>query len=84
MRRSSEGDAPEESASAVPAAPADPAENDDYDAKGRWRGSTAPVNIVQMLNAEMVYQSQDEDDKDRYAAGIMQGTSETTFSPYAP
>lgn len=70
----SEGDAPEESASAVPAAPADPAENDDYDAKGRWRGSTAPVNIVQMLNAEMVYQSQDEDDKDRYAAAAAQAS----------
>lgn len=69
-----EGDASEEPASAEPAAPAEPAENDDYDAKGRWRGNTAPVNIVQMLNAEMVYQSEDEDDKDRYAAAAAQAS----------
>lgn len=63
-----EGETPGEAANAATAEPAEPVEDANYDAKGRWRGDTAPMNVVQMLNAEMVYQSDDEDDKDRYAA----------------
>lgn len=44
------------------------------DERGRWRGDTAPVNVVQMLNAEMVYQAEDENDKDRYAAAAAQAS----------
>lgn len=60
----------------VPAddAPASSKDDENYDAKGCWRGNTAPVNVVQMLNAEMVYQSEDEDDKDRYAAAAAQAS----------
>lgn len=67
----SDPDAPGASQAAEAAVPA---EDGNYDDKGRWRGSTAPMNVVQMLNAEMVYQSEDEDDKDRYAAAAAQAS----------
>lgn len=50
--------------------PADP----NFDDRGRWTGDTAPMNVVQMINAEMVFQSEDERDKDRYAAAAAQAS----------
>lgn len=48
--------------------------NPNFDEKGRWTGDTAPMNVVQMINAEMVFQSENEGDKDRYAAAAAQAS----------
>lgn len=74
LEHSEENGAAEQRESPTDDAPAVSEDDGNYDAKGRWRGNTAPVNVVQMLNAEMVYQSEDEDDKDRYAAAAAQAS----------
>lgn len=73
--RAADAEGAKRSGSPVRSAASDATADDpNYDEKGRWKGDTAPVNVVQMLNAEMVYQSQDEDDKDRYAAAAAQAS----------